>query len=131
MDQEKIFEKAKELGELIAHSDIKKRADEANRALTGDATAVALINDYNDKRQEKMANFKDRQPSADEAKEINEYLQAEFNKMAENAIIREYIEANQNLEQVLNQMDQILRSAISGGHDHDCSGSCSSCGGCH
>lgn len=131
MDQEKIFEKAKELGELIAHSDIKKRADEANRALTGDTTAVALINDYNDKRQEKMANFKDRQPSADEAKEINEYLQAEFNKMAENAIIREYIEANQNLEQVLNQMDQILRSAISGGHDHGCSGSCSSCGGCH
>ena len=58
MDQEKIFEKAKELSELIAHSDIKKRADEANRALTGDAEAVDLINGYNDKRQEKWSSFR-------------------------------------------------------------------------
>lgn len=129
MDQEKIFEKAKELSELIAHSDIKKRADEANRALTGDAEAVDLINGYNDKRQEKMERFQDRQPTADEAKEINEYLQQEFNKMAQNAVIREYIEANQQLEQVLSQMDQIIKSALHSGHS--CGGSCSTCGGCH
>ncbi len=129
MEQEKIFEKAKELGELISHSDIKKRADEANRALTADETAVGLISSYNEVRESKLATFKDRQPTAEEAKEINEFLQAEFNKMAENAVIREYIEANQALEQTLNQMDQILRNAISGGHS--CSGSCSSCGGCH
>lgn len=129
MEQEKIFEKAKELGELISHSDIKKRADEANRALTADETAVGLISSYNEVRESKLAAFKDRQPTAEEAKEINEFLQAEFNKMAENAVIREYIEANQALEQTLNQMDQILRNAISGGHS--CSGSCSSCGGCH
>ncbi len=129
MDQEKIFEKAKELGDLIAHSDIKKRADEANRALTADETAIDLINGYHDKRTEKMAVFEDRQPTAEEAKEINEYLQEAFNRIAENPIIREYIEANQNLEQTLNQMDQILRNAISGGHS--CSGSCSSCSGCH
>lgn len=129
MDQDKIFEKAKELGDLIAHSDLKKRADEANRALTADATAVDLINGYNDLREEKMAAFQDRQPSAEEAKEINECLQAEFNKMAKNPVIAEYIEANSMLEQTLNQMDQILRNAISGGHS--CGGSCSECSGCH
>ncbi len=129
MEQVKIFEKAKELGDLIAQSDLKKRADEANKALTADQEAVALIGGYHEKREEKMAVFKDRQPTAEEAKEINEYLQAEFNKIAENSVIREYIEANQQLENTLNQMDMILRNAISGGHN--CSGSCSSCSGCH
>lgn len=129
MSQEMIFEKAKELGELIAHSTLKARADEANRALTADAEAVDLINGYNDKRQEKMAAFADRQPTKEEAQEINDYLQAEFNKIAENAVIKEYIEANRDLDRVLSQMDQILRNAISGGHS--CGGSCSSCDGCH
>ncbi|MBO5364257.1 MAG: YlbF family regulator [Clostridia bacterium] len=127
---EQIFEKAKELGDLIAHSDVKKRADEANRALTADAAAVDLINAYNDIRTEKMEAFKDRQPTADEAKEINEVLQAEFNKMAENPTVREYIEANQAFERTLNIMDQIIKTAISGGNG-GCSGSCSSCSGCH
>ena len=129
MDQERIFEKAKELGELIAHSDLKARADEANRALSGDEIAVDLISGYNDKREEKMAAFADRQPSAEEAQEVNDYLQEEFNKIAENAVIREYIEANRNLDDVLSQMDQIIQNAISGGHG--CGGSCSSCAGCH
>ena len=129
MDQEKIFEKAKEIGELIAHSDIKARADEANRALTADETAVDLINGYNDKRQKKMEEFSDHQPTSEEAQKINEYLQEEFNKIAENPVIREYIEANRTLERVLNQMDQIIKNSISGGHG--CGGSCSSCSGCH
>ena len=129
MSQEKIFEKAKELGDLISHSELKQRADEANRALSADTTAIDLINHYNDVRQEKLAEFENKQPTAEEAKAINEVLQEEFNKMAENPVIREYIEANQAFEQTLNQMDQIIKSAISGGSG--CSGSCSSCGGCH
>ena len=112
---EQIFEKAKELGDLIAHSDVKKRADEANKALSADSTAIDLINAYNDFRTEKMEAFQDRQPTADEAKEINELLQAEFNKMAENATVREYIEANQAFERTLNIMDQIIKTAINGG----------------
>lgn len=129
MSSIQIYEKAKELGELIAHSDLKKRADEANKALTSDAEAVDLINDYNDKRQAKLAEISDKQPTAEEAKAINEYLQNEFNKMAENPVIKEYIEANSEFEKVLNQMDQIIKSSISGGSG--CSGSCSTCGGCH
>ncbi len=129
MSKEQIFEKAKELGELILHSDLRKRADEANKALTADETAVDLINGYNDKRQEKLAQFADKQPTAEEAKEINEYLQEEFNKIAENPVIKEYIEANSEFDSVLSQMDQIIKNAISGGQG--CSGSCSTCGGCH
>ena len=129
MNSEKIFEKAKELGDLIAHSEVKARADEANRALTADADAVDLISGYNEKRQEKLEAFADKQPTAEEAQELNEFLQNEFNKIAENATIREYIEANRAFESVLNQMDQIIKNAISGGHR--CGGSCSECGGCH
>lgn len=129
MSKEQIFEKAKELGEIIKHSELRKRADEAGKALTADETAVDLINAYNEKRQEKLAAFSEKQPTAEEAKELNEYLQAEFNKIIENPIIKEYIEASSEFDSVLNQMDQIIKSAVSGGQG--CSGSCSTCGGCH
>ena len=127
MDKDKILELAGELGNLIAHSDLKKRADEANKALSTDEEALELINGYNDKREAKMSEFAEKQPTAEEAQAVNEYLQTEFNKIAENPVIGEYIQANQEFENVLNQMDQIIKTAISGG----CSGSCSSCSGCH
>lgn len=128
MSKEKIFEKAKEIGDLIAHSEEKDRASEANRALSADKEAIDLISGYNEKRQKKIDELDGRQPSAEEAREIDNYLQNEFNKIAENAIIREYIEANRAFENMLNQMDQIIKSSISGGHS--CGGECSSCSGC-
>ncbi len=129
MSTEAIFEKAKELGELIAHSDVKKRADEANRALSANADAIELISGYNETRQEKIEAFGDRQPTAEEAKELNEFLQEEFNKIAKNPVIAEYIEANRMLEATLNQMDQIIKNSLHEGHS--CGGSCAECGGCH
>ncbi len=128
---ETILNKATELGKLIADSDVKKRADEANKALLADAEAAGLIQDYNTKREAKMAEFEGKQPSEDEIKEVGDFLQAEFNKMAQNKIIREYIEANKAFETLLSQMNGILQHFINGEAEGGCGGSCSTCGGCH
>ena len=39
-----------------------------------------------------MAEFTEKQPTQEEAQEVNNVLQAEFEKMAENDIIKEYLE---------------------------------------
>ena len=49
MSKEQIFEKAKELSDLIAHSDEKKAAQEASRRLMEDKEASELISGYNEK----------------------------------------------------------------------------------
>ena len=86
-----IFEKARELGELIKASDVRQRSEEASKALLSDETAKGLIDSYNKLREDKMAEFTEKQPTQEEAQEVNNVLQAEFEKMAENDIIKEYL----------------------------------------
>lgn len=131
-NQEAIFEKAKELGELIQVSPIKQKADDTSKALLENPEAQKLINDYNITREKKMEEFKEKQPTPEEAQEVNKFLQDEFEKIASNPVIKEYLEAARDYEMLLGQMDSILKHFIVGEENHDCcSGSCSTCGGCH
>ena len=132
MSTEKIFEKAKELSDLIAYSDEKKAAQEASRLLMEDEEASALISGYNEKREAKLAEFEGKEPTKEEVEAVNEYLQAEYNKIMENAVIREYVKASRVFEMMLTQMDNIIKRglAVDDGHS-GCSGSCSSCSGCN
>ncbi len=131
MSREQIFEKAKELSDLIAYSDEKKAAQEASRQLMEDEEASALINGYNEKREAKLSEYADKQPTPEEVEQINEYLQLEFNKIMENEVIREYVKASRVFEMLLSQMDNIIKQGVSTDGGGGCSGSCSSCSGCH
>lgn len=131
MSKEQIFEKAKELSDLIAHSDEKKAAQEASRHLMEDKEASDLISGYNEKREAKLAEYKDKKPTPTEIEQINEYLQNEFNKIMENAVIKEYVKASRVFEMTLTQMDNIIKQGVSVDQGGGCSGSCHSCSGCH
>lgn len=130
-NKEAIFEKARELGELIQASPIKQKADDTSNKLLTDAAAKSLIDAYNTAREQKMNEFKDKKPTPEEAQQANDFLQAEFEKIAANETIKEYLEAARDYEMLLGQMDSILKHFIVGEDEHSCSGSCSSCGGCH
>ncbi len=132
MSSEKIFEKAKELSDLIAYSDEKKAAQEASRLLMEDKEASDLISSYNEKREAKLAEFEGKNPTKEDVEAVNEYLQAEFNKIMDNAVIREYVKASRVFEMMLTQMDNIIKRGVSVDDGHSgCSGSCSSCSGCN
>ena len=131
MSREMIYEKAKELADLIATSDEKKAAMEASRHLMEDEVASALIAGYNVKREEKLAEFEGKQPTPEEIEEANNFLQEEFNKTMENAVIKEYVEASRTFEMLLTDMDNIIKQGINPEGNGGCSGSCSTCSGCH
>jgi len=91
-----------------------------------------LINSYNEKREAKLAEYQDKQPTKEEIEAVNEYLQTEFNKIMENDIIREYVKASRVFEMLLTQMDNIIKQGVAVDDGHSgCSGSCSTCSGCH
>lgn len=129
MKNEVIFEKARELGELIRECDEKKRSDKTSRALLEDDEARNMVDDYNRIREEKMAEFAEKAPTQEEAQEANDYLQREFEKLTVNPIIKDYLEAARDYEVLLGRMDAILKHFI-GGEQSGCSGSCATCGGC-
>ena len=130
MNNEAIFEKARELGELIRESETKKRSDATSKALLEDEEAKSLIDNYNRIREEKMAEYAGKTPTQEEAQAVNDYLQQEFEKLTVNSIIKEYLEAARDYEMLLGRMDGILKHFIAGEQD-GCGGSCSTCGGCH
>ena len=127
-----IFEKARELGQLIKDSDFKKKADETSKELEANEEAKKLIEGYNKLREEKMNELSGKQPTEEETEKLNKLFQEEFEKIAQNEVIKNYLDAARNYELMLSQMDSILKYFIVGEeHDHNCTGSCSSCGGCH
>lgn len=130
-----IFKMARELGQLIVASEEYKRATESMDLLNNDETATALIAGYNQKRAEKVDGVDINSLPEDELKEINEYLQDEFNIILENPVVKEYIKAQSEYEGMVNSVNAILKFYISGRSEKEgsaeCGGSCSTCGGCH
>ncbi len=130
-----IFKMARELGQLIVASEEYKRATESMDLLNNDETATALIAGYNQKRAEKVDGVDINSLPENELKEINDYLQDEFNIILENPVVKEYIKAQSEYEGMVNSVNAILKFYISGRSEKEgsseCGGSCSTCGGCH
>lgn len=128
-----IIEKAQELGTMIAQSEEKLRADAAGDAMNNDAEATELLRKYNENRKAATEKLRGKNPSKEELAEFKSYVQAEFDKIAENKLISEYIEASKAFDSLVQQVNAVLSYFITGQENEGggCSGSCSTCGGCH
>ena len=126
-----IYEQARALGEAILETEEYKRYALAEIAQNSDPDAMELVNAYNTKRRELGKRISTDNPTKEEIEEIRNELNAEFAKLRENAVVNEYIEANKAYSEMVEQINHILDTFISGGNGSSCSGSCSSCGGCH
>lgn len=123
-----IFEKTRELGEMIQNSEEMKKAKAAEAAQAADEDAQTLLQEFNLKRMNLARDMQSGEISREDAiKQNNE----EFEKIVEkNSSIKAYIEAKQQFDGVVNQINQILNFYITG-QDPNCTHDCSSCGGCH
>lgn len=128
-----IIEKAQEFGTMIAQSEEKQRADAAADAMNNDAEATELLRKYNENRKTATEKLRGKNPSKEELAEFKSYVQAEFDKIAENKLIAEYIEASKVFDSLVQQVNAVLSYFITGQENGSggCSGSCSTCGGCH
>ncbi len=128
-----IIEKAQELGTLIAESEEKAKATAAADKMNNDEEAVMLLQKYNENRKAALEKMRGKNPSKEELEEFKTYIQSEFEKIAKNSLISEYIEANKNFDTLVQQVNAVLSYFITGQENESgsCSGSCSTCGGCH
>lgn len=128
-----IIEKAQELGTLIAESPEKAAADTAVDRMNNDEEAVMLLATYNENRKAATEKLRGKEPTKEELEEYRDYVQAEFDKIAQNKIIADYIEANKAFELLVQQVNAVLSYFITGqeAEGGSCSGSCSTCSGCH
>lgn len=127
-----IIEKAQELGKMIAESEIRAKATEAGDRMNNDETASRLLAEYNENIKNAADGMRGKKPGKSEIEEYKEYTQKEFDKLMENELIKEYVEANKAFDSLVQQVNAVLAYFVSGEEQSGgCTGSCETCGGCH
>ena len=131
MNQAEILEKARELGMMIAESDEFKKLKETEQAQLADPDAQQMMADYNAKREE-FAQIASRDDlTKEDWEKLNMNAQAEFIKLCQNENIKNYLDANQLFQDLISKVNSIIAHFVRGDDESGCSGSCSSCSGCH
>ena len=128
-----IIEKAQELGTMIANSPEAARVTTSADNMNANEEAVSLLKTYNDNRRAATEKLRGTDPTKEELQQFKDYVQAEFEKIAKNPLIAEYLEANREFENMVNQVNAVLEYFITGQESSGggCSGNCSSCSSCH
>ena len=123
-----IFEKTRELGEMIQESEQMKKAKDLEAKQQSDEEASALLKEFNLNRINLARDMQNGKITKEAAIEANNKA---FDNMCEKSqIIREYIAAKQEFDSLVQQVNQILNYYITG-TDPNCTHDCSTCGGCH
>ena len=130
-----IIEKAQELGTLIADSPERERLTAAGDAMNNDGEATSLLRTYNENKKTATENLRGKDPSKEDLENYRKYVQDEFEKIAGNKLIAEYIEASKEFDLMVQQVNAVLSYFITGQEQETaeggCSGNCSSCSSCH
>ena len=123
---EEIILKARELAQMVKESEQFKRAVETEQIQKNDEKAQNMIKEYNDKRRDAAMKMQNQEISNEDSENIIKEINEAFDKLMEYDVIKNYVEAQKDYEE-LNQ--KVI--AIVTGNEGGCGGSCSSCSGCH
>ena len=123
-----IFEKARELGEMIQETEEMKKMQAADTAQMADEEAQALLKEFNLARMNLARDMQEGKISKEEA--VKKNAEAFENMMNSSATIKEYVEAKKAFDAVVSKINGILNFYITG-QDPNCTHNCSTCGGCH
>ncbi len=129
-----VIEQAKILGQAIADSEEFKAYAEAEKKFHADAEAKKLTEEYDAKCAEASEELRREDITPPEIIKVRQQISREFGKLSGNAVISEYLAAKQAAEKLLSDVNSIIHFYVTGEEEHShegCSGSCSTCGGCH
>ena len=130
-----LLVKAQELSEMIKTSKEYLLAKETEQIQANDEKAQEMIKEYNEKRRDIAVKMQYGKMSDEETEVLRKEINEAFDKLMEYDVINtehqdelvDDVEAQRDFE-LLNQQ---IMTIISGAGNEGCSGSCSSCSGCH
>ncbi|MGN0762994.1 MAG: YlbF family regulator [Aristaeellaceae bacterium] len=126
-----VMNKAQELAQAILESDIYQRVHAAESQVTTDPGASEAIAAYMEKRQAVEALLGQEDVDRDALAEAGRAMQEAEQNLNEQPLVKEMQAARADFNQMMENINQILRLIITGETEAGgCSGSCESCGGC-
>lgn len=127
---ENIRKLVEQLKSTIAQDPVIVEYLEAKRAYINDKTLVNKANEYNVQRQilesESQKETKDEQL----VESVKARLDKLYKEISESDTAHRLVDAEDGVNEFYNEIVAVLQSVVAPEHG-DCSGQCSSCGGCH
>lgn len=129
---ENIFEKARELANMILETPEGMAYNDAKYVFDGDENAQASLKNYSMFRNAVAQRVNNNEITQEELEAENEKLKTMINELTSNPVINDMFMAEQRLNQLVNNVMNVFNATIQGDEcDCGCNGSCGSCSGCH
>lgn len=133
-----IIEMAREMGKVIQESEEYKELMNARAASDNDENLQSQIQQFNLVRMNLEMESSKEDASQEKVSALNEELMSIYTQVMENEHMVAFNEAKEVIDTLMNKATSILAAAVNGEDPmtfdpeaHSCSGSCSTCGGCH
>jgi len=124
------LEAAAILGQALLESGEFKKYKEAENNLLSDPKAQQIIMEHKS-LQDEMVEAAGNDWSKEDLEKVRDTLLEKQKELNEYEITKQYLKAKQDFEMMMRSVNGILEHFLSGGDSAGCSGSCSSCSGCH
>lgn len=133
-----VIEKTRELGKLLQESEEYKTYIDAKRVNDTDTVLQNMIGEFNILRMKLNQEMSKQDKNADEMKRLDGEIKELYGKIMSNRSMAEYTAASEKMEKLVNSINYIISQSVNGEDPMtcpetapSCSGSCSTCGGCH
>lgn len=131
-----IIEMTRELGKALQNDDRFIAYSLAKQANDNDEELQKLIADFEQMRSDLNAELCKEDKDTDRVKELDEGIKSNYRKIMENRNMIVFTAAQNALESLVNNMNQIITLCANGEDpatcepSSGCTGSCATCGGC-
>ncbi|MDP4119317.1 MAG: YlbF family regulator [Bacillota bacterium] len=129
-----IIDRATALGEAIRDSEEMKELMKKEIIYNNDDEAQRITGEYNEMRESLAKQAENENITPMEMLEIRKKLAAKLDEVSKQTVVAEYMAAKKAFQEILMQVDNIIRYYVTGEdaeNEEGCSGSCESCKGCH
>lgn len=128
-----VFEKARELAEMLLESEQGKKMNDARYIFEGNEEAKAQLLEYTSYRQAVQDRIDSGELSEDEVKQEQQKIKKMINDMQANPIINDMVAAESDFNMFVNHVMSVFQATLQGEPEAagGCTGSCGTCGGCH
>ncbi len=133
-----VIEMARELGKLIQQDKRYSAYQEAKAANDKDDELQRLINDFNLKRVELNTEMSKTDKDTEKLRELDGVIKNMYGEIMVNPSMAAFNVAKNEMDGMLAEINNVITASANGedpatcpSKPTGCSGSCSSCGGCH
>ena len=127
-----VFEKTRELGEALLHSEAYLRMQEAEDKAMANAEAAQTMATFIEKRNELQTMMQSENPDPGAMKRVSDEMDSLQQRMQMIDDIIALTEARNDFNGLIGQINQVLQFIVTGRMtEANCEGDCSACGGCH